>query len=62
VLHWLEYRDCAERDSERFADIVQILDGQFDVVLPRPDFHTTSLYDRKADTWECDWTLKKTES
>src|ERR1035441_3281803 len=36
VLHWLEYQDCAERDSERFADIVQIRNGQFDVVLPRP--------------------------
>lgn len=36
VLHWLEYQDCAERDSERFADIVQIRDGQLDVVLPRP--------------------------
>jgi hypothetical protein len=36
VLHWLEYQDCAERDSERFADVVQIRDGQFDVILPRP--------------------------
>jgi hypothetical protein len=36
ALHWLEYQDCAERDSERFADIVQIRDGQLDVVLPRP--------------------------
>jgi hypothetical protein len=36
VLHWLEYQDCAERDSERFADIVQIRNGQFDVVLPPP--------------------------
>jgi len=36
VLHWLEYQDCAERDSERFADIVQIRNGQFDVVLPSP--------------------------
>ena len=36
VLHWLEYQDCAERDSERFADIVQICGGQFNVVLPRP--------------------------
>ncbi len=36
ALHWLEYQDFAERDSERFADIVQIRDGKFDVVLPRP--------------------------
>jgi len=36
ALYWLEYQDSAERDSERFADIVQIRDGQFDVVLPRP--------------------------
>ena len=36
VLHWLEYQDCAERDNERFADIVQIRDGQPDVVPPRP--------------------------
>jgi hypothetical protein len=34
VLHWLEYQDCAERDSERFADIVQIRNGQFDVAYP----------------------------
>jgi hypothetical protein len=36
ALHWLEYQDYAERDSERFADIVQIRHGQPDVVLPRP--------------------------
>jgi hypothetical protein len=36
VLHWLEYQDCAERDSERFADIVRISNGQFEVVLPSP--------------------------
>jgi hypothetical protein len=36
VLHWLEYQDWAERDSERYADIVQFREGQFDVVLPRP--------------------------
>ena len=36
VLHWLEYQDCAERDSERHVDIVQIRHGQFEVVLPRP--------------------------
>jgi hypothetical protein len=36
VLHWLEYQDCAERDSERFVDVVQIRDGQFDLVLPPP--------------------------
>jgi hypothetical protein len=36
VLHWLEYQDCAECDSERSADIVQIRDGQFDVVPQRP--------------------------
>ena len=36
VVHWLEYQDFAERDSERFADIVQFRGGQFDVVLPRP--------------------------
>ena len=36
TLHWLEYQDCAERDSERYADIVQIRDGRPDVVLPRP--------------------------
>jgi hypothetical protein len=36
VLHWLEFQHFAELDSDRFADIVQIRDGQFDVVLPRP--------------------------
>ena len=37
VLHWLEYQDCAERDSERFADIVQTCNGQLDdEVLPSP--------------------------
>jgi hypothetical protein len=36
VLHWLEYQHFAERDSERFADVVQIRDGQFDVALPSP--------------------------
>ena len=36
ALHWLEFQDCSERDSERFADIVQIRDGRPDVILPRP--------------------------
>jgi hypothetical protein len=36
VLHWLEFQDCAERDSDRFVDILQFRDGQLDVVLPRP--------------------------
>lgn len=36
VLHWFEYQDYAERDSERFADIIQIRNGKFDVILPRP--------------------------
>jgi hypothetical protein len=27
VLHWFEYQDCAEHDSERFADIIQCRTG-----------------------------------
>jgi hypothetical protein len=36
VLHWLEYQDFAERDSERFADVVQMHEGQIVMSLPRP--------------------------
>jgi hypothetical protein len=36
VLHWLEYQDFAERDSERFADVVQRHEGQVVMSLPRP--------------------------
>lgn len=36
VLHWLEYQDFAERDSDLYADIVQMRDGQIEFSLPRP--------------------------
>ena len=36
VLHWLEYQDFAERDSELFADVVQMHEGQVVMSLPRP--------------------------
>ena len=39
ALHWLEYLDAAERDSARFADVVQIENGRLTMpihaVLPR---------------------------
>ena len=35
VLHWLEYQDCAERDSERYVDIVQFHGAEGVITLPR---------------------------
>lgn len=36
ALHWLEFLDASERDSERFADAVKIEHGRPTIAAPRP--------------------------